>query len=235
MAFASMDRTCPAAPAILPARSTRAGVTLIEVLVCLMLVSLLAAAVFPVVTQRVSRDEPLRMAAQVTEIVAAMEGFATDLGGAAPGDLEDLTAPIGHGDRTMTATAQWQPVTETDARRWRGPYLEAAIADGGSLLTGFGVPIRDDLIRFDAERSAPSGTPKFERESASLFLALQIGSAGRQLTAGQFEAVNDLVDGLEERAGPGDSTSWTLGRLRFDNSSVAADTIAYYLAMPVGR
>ena len=49
------------------------------------------------------------------------------------------------------------------------------------------------------------------------------------------EAINDLVDGEGEPDGPGAGSSWTLGKMRFDNSLVPADTIAYYLAVPIER
>lgn len=234
MAHPSMYSYLPATPSRpLRAASDQAGVTLVEILVCLMLVALLAAAVFPVVTQRVGRDEPLRVARALSGIAEGVEAFGRDLGGALPGDLEDLVAPVGRGDRMMSGSREWEPVSDNDSRRWKGPYIEAAIADGGSLLTGFGVPIGDDLLQFDARANAPFGSGGYDSGSPTLFLALEIGSAGRQLTSWQFEAINDLIDGSGEPDGPGIGTSWSLGRIRFDNSRVVADTIAYFLAVPL--
>src|SRR5690606_25381907 len=87
-----MYRSPPLSPSSVLAAPTRAGVTLIEVLVCLMLLSLLAAAVFPVVTRRADREEPRRVAEDLSALGAAVERFAGDLDGALPSDLEDLAA-----------------------------------------------------------------------------------------------------------------------------------------------
>lgn len=215
-------------------RSDQHGFTLIEVLVSLLLLSLLAAAVFPVVTQRVSRGEPVKAAQHLGIIRAAVEDFTRDMRGAVPGDLEDLLAPVRMDeDLTIRRGDRLDAFRRTDSAHWRGPYIDSAMVDGGVLTTGFGVPIQDRFTRFDATNNAPYGSPGFDADGRSLFVAVQIGSAGKQLTPSQFEALNDLIDGAEEPDGPGAGTSWTQGRLRFDNSRVPADSIAYYLAAPV--
>lgn len=208
------------------------GFTLIEVLVMLLLVSLLAAAVFPVVTQRVSRGEPVRAADDLGRIREALEAFGHDVRSGYSSDLEDLATPIGTSDLAIRRSGEGAPFSGADSAGWNGPYIDASLRDG-AVVTGFGVPIRDDFTRFDATSSAPSGGHEFRSSDTSLFVAVQIGTAGRQLTAAQFEAINDLVDGREEPDGPGPNTSWTEGRMRFDNSLVPADSIAYYLAVPI--
>lgn len=235
MPYPSMDPTTEAGSSNGCIAVARAGITLIEVLVSLMLLSLLAAAVFPVVTQRVSRGEPLRASQELGGVAAAIAAFGGDMQDVLPADLDDLVAPVNTSDRGLRRSGEWEPFRSSELQQWKGPYLDAALVDGGSLTTGFGVPIHDDFIRFDAVNSAPSGAPRFDLDGAGLYVALRIGSAGRQLTVSQFEAINDLVDGPGEPDGPGANHSWTMGMLRFDNSLIAADTIAYYLAAPATR
>src|SRR5690606_8270347 len=115
--------------------------------------------------------------------------------------------------------------------RWQGPYLDRSVASGAVIMTGFGVPLRDRFVLFDAVAGVPVDGTGYASDAGNLFLALEIGTPGTRLTASQFEAVNDAVDGPAEPNGPGQGTSWSTGRLRFDNSFVAADTIAYYLVM----
>lgn len=216
-------------------RNGRAGFTLIEVLVTLLLVSLLAAAVFPVVTRRVSRDEPARAAQDLGAIRTGIEAFGLDLRSAYPGDLEDLATPISTSDQAIRRESQSHGFVAVDSTRWDGPYIDAAVADGGMLVSGFAAPVRDDFTRFDGTHSVPYGATGFATAGTSLFVAVQVGTPGTQLSAAQFESINDLVDGEGEPDGPGPGSSWTLGTLRFDNSLVPADSIAYYLAVPIER
>lgn len=216
-------------------RSGGGGFTLIEVLVMLLLVSLLAAAVFPVVTQRVSRVEPARAADHLGKLRMGIEAFAQDVEGAHAGDLRQLLSPVSSADAAIRRASQVQAFSAADSAGWRGPYLDVAEFAGGTLLTGFQVPIRREFTRFDSVHNAPAGSAGYQDGGSGLFVAVRVGSQGRQLTAAQFEAINDLVDGEAERDGPGANSSWTLGRLRFDNSLQPADSIAYYLAVPLDR
>ena len=81
-------------------RIGRDGFTLIEVLVTLLLLSLLAAAVFPVITQQVSRGEPVKASQDLSSIRTGIETFSLNVRPSYPGDLDDLIAPI-----TEAATA----------------------------------------------------------------------------------------------------------------------------------
>jgi prepilin-type N-terminal cleavage/methylation domain-containing protein len=216
-----------------PRQSVRDGFTLIEVLVTLLLLSLLAAAVFPVITQQVSRGEPVKASQDLSSIRTGIETFSLNVRPSYPGDLEDLIAQITTSDLAIRRGSQTVGFGTVDSTRWNGPYIDASVIDGGSLTTGFGVPILDDFTRFDATNNAPFGSANFSSNGTSLFVAVQLGTPGRQLSAAQFAAINDLVDGDGEPEGPGPNTSWTLGKLRFNNSLVAADTLAYYLAVPI--
>lgn len=211
------------------------GFTLIEVLVMLLLVSLLAAAVFPVVTRRVSRGEPVRAAHDLGRLRAAIEAFGQDFGGVHAGRLEHLVTSVSTADVAIRRATEAVGFTAADSSRWAGPYLESPVGDGAAAITGFDVPIRAEFTRFDSMHSAPSGATGFRADGRGLFVAVRLGAPGRQLTAAQFEAINDIVDGEAERDGPGSNTSWSLGRLRFDNSLAPADSIAYYLAVPLEK
>lgn len=216
-------------------RSARGGFTLIEVLVTLLLLSLLAAAVFPVITRQVSQGEPARTVADLNSIRTGIETFSLNVRPSYPGDLEDLIAPISTTDQAIRRGSETDGFGTVDSTRWNGPYIDASVIDGGTLISGFGVPIRDDFTRFDATNNAPFGSSGFTTVGTSVFVAVQLGTAGTQLSAAQFEAINDLVDGDAEPNGPGANTSWTLGKLRFSNALVTADTVAYYLSVPIER
>jgi prepilin-type N-terminal cleavage/methylation domain-containing protein len=216
-------------------RHAGAGFTLIEVLVTLLLVSLLAAAVFPVVTQQVGRGEPAKAAQDLSSIRTGIETFSLNVRPSYPGDLEDLITQISTADNAIRRGSQSDGFATVDSTRWDGPYIDASVIDGGMLVSGFAAPIRDDFTRFDATHSAPYGAPAFATGGTSLFVAVQVGTPGTQLSAAQFEAINDLVDGEGEPDGPGATSSWTLGKFRFDNSLVPADSIAYYLAVPMEK
>lgn len=230
-----MSRSEPASSASGLPVSAEDGFTLIEVLVCLMLLSLLAAAVFPVVTQRVGRVEPARAAQQLGAVRAAIESFGQDLEGTLPDDLEDLSTRPDAGDLWVLPRGGRRSYDEGRIRRWAGPYLDSTMPDGGAIATGFEVPIHDDLVPFDGRANAPTGARVEAVRGDSLFLAVRLGRAGRQLTVAQFEAINDLVDGPGELDGPGARTSWNRGRFRFEQAPGVAAGVGYYLAVPLGK
>jgi len=207
---------------------------LIEVLVCLMLLSLLAAAVFPVVTRRAGGEESRRVAEDLSALGAAVDRFVSDLDGALPSDLEDLAARPDQGDGAMDSGGL-VAYTEEQVRRWRGPYFAAPLTDGVALATGFDVPIQHDLVRFDGAANAPLADDDSGSAGKSIYLAVRLGRRGRELTAAQFEAINDLIDGQFERDGPGEGTSWSRGRFRYEPADGGVGGIGYYLTVPIER
>ena len=215
--------------------SWRAGLTLVEVLVCLMLLSLLAAAVFPVVTQRVARGEPVRARDDLAAIGEAIERFHRDLEGHVPADLGHLVAPLDSTDRTVAASGVLTPYTTEAASRWAGPYLAAPAMEGVGWITGFGVPIHHELVLFDSVASVPSDGADSRADGGEIHLAVRVGRPGRRLTAAQFEAIDNAIDGPGFPSGSGQGTSWTSGRFRFHESSSPGHGIAYFLALPLDR
>ena len=211
----------------------RAGLTLVEVLVCLMLLSLLAAAVFPVVTQRVARAEPLRARDDLTAIALAMERFRDDLDGHLPVDLGQLLARPDSADRAIEAPGVLVRYTPEVAGRWSGPYLANPTGDGAGRITGFDVPIHHEMVLFDALASVPDGATAYSADSDEIHLAVVLGRPGRHLTAAQFEAIDDAIDGHGSPSGPGQGTSWTSGRLRFHETASPGHGVAYFLAIPL--
>lgn len=214
--------------------SDRRGFTLIEVLVTLILLAVLAAAVFPVVSQQAADADPVKGAQDLSSIRTGIETFNLNIRKAYPGDLEDLATQISTADNVIVRASQSGGYGTSDSIRWNGPYIDASVVDGGGVNTAFGVLINDNLTRYDADNDVPSGRPSFQSTGA-LFVAATIGTSTSHLSAAQFEALNDLIDGEVEVDGPGAATSWTQGKLRFNNKVTASDSIAYYLAVPIAK
>jgi prepilin-type N-terminal cleavage/methylation domain-containing protein len=125
----------------------REGFTLIEVLVTLILLAVLAAAVFPVVTKQSDSADPVRAASDLAAIRSGVEAFRLDLRPNWPADLEDLAfAPVA-GDPDLNGNA----FDHTD--KWKGPYFDAALAVNDAavdtavaLRTGFDGQVRSNLV-----------------------------------------------------------------------------------------
>lgn len=214
-------------------RSGRQGFTLIEILVALILLALLAAAVFPVVTQQVDKGDPTRTANDLANIRTGIETFQLNVRPSYPGDLEDLAFRINAAaDRTLGDTTY----TATQVSRWNGPYIDLSVLETGVTLpgtaateTGYGARVMSDLTCYTAVNNpaAPDDTGD-TCAPATHFVAVQITG----LTELQFEDLNDLIDGTTET----DSNSHFLGKLRYDDldSDGVMDTgeNAYFLVTP---
>lgn len=211
----------------------REGFTLIEILVALILLALLAAAVFPVVTQQIDKGDPTRTANDLANIRTGIETFQLNVRPSYPGDLEDLAFKItAAADRTLGDTTY----TTTQVNRWNGPYIDLSLLEVGvtapgtiATETGYGARILSDLTCYTGVNNpaAPDDTGAI-CAPATHFVAVQITG----LTELQFEDLNDLIDGTTET----DATSHFLGKLRYDdlNSNAAMDTgeNAYFLVSP---
>ena len=124
----------------------REGFTLIEVLVTLILLAVLAAAVFPVVTRQSDSADPVRAASDLAAIRAGVESFRLDVRPNWPADLEDLAHVPAATDPDLNGNAF------DHADKWRGPYLDAVIPVNAGLdtnlafTTGFDGEIQSDLV-----------------------------------------------------------------------------------------
>lgn len=222
--------------------ASRSGFTLIETVVTVGLLAVLAAFVVPSVLKKADAADPVKVANDLNSISSAIETFASDVKGALPGDLEDLTDPL----LTNASCNSFNPcdstVTHQDiftvqqARLWRGPYLAASISalPTAMLRSGYVAEIHNTLLRFDAL----SGVPEFCTSVGTalvpcagfvstnpLFVAVRVDS----LNLAQALLVNQIIDG------PNETQPGLQGRFRFPTptSQTALASPAYFLAAPV--
>lgn len=210
----------------------RGGFTLIEVLVTLILLAVLAAAVFPVVTQQAEQGDPVKAAQDLGSIRSGIEQFQLNVRPSFPGDLEDLVyrisdlSPANH-DRSVNGTLY----TTTQLSKWDGPYIDAALAQdsvvapnaGIALETGFGGQVDNDLKCYNGTTNAIASSCASGRD----FVSVQIDG----LSDDQFESLNDLIDGENES----NATSHDTGKLRFvddGDDTLESNEYVYYLAVP---
>jgi prepilin-type N-terminal cleavage/methylation domain-containing protein len=204
----------------------RYGFTLIEIMVALMILSGLIAIMVPVVMDQSRRGDPTRLGGDLSAVASALSMFRAHTL-TVPDDLEDLANPITFADRQLNGAEY----STSMINRWSGPYLDTPMEERGagdafspdSIQTGFKAFISPVLALYDG--LANDSLPAIAAEDAN-FVAIMV----RGLSPGEFEAVNDLIDGEAEPAGtPGCiQCSYGRGNLRYD----AATGITYYLALP---
>jgi len=210
----------------------RAGFTLIEVLVTLLLLALLVAVTFPVITQQMDQGDPAKAANDLANIRTGIEMFHLNVRPVYPGDLEDLVFAVSTaGDADINGNAY----SSGQANRWNGPYVdatttEAGAASGAVIETGFGGDIDLDFALYDLENDCPEGgtaangcTADFDATNR-LFLALQVNNLDGTTEAPE---INDLIDGESE------TTPSAQGKLRWNDYVVNGTTVVYYLAVPI--
>jgi prepilin-type N-terminal cleavage/methylation domain-containing protein len=225
-------------------RSTRAqprGFTLVETVVTVGLLAVLSAFVIPSVMKKADAADPVKVANDLNSISTAIQSFASDVKGALPGDLQDLTQPLlvnaaCNDLNPCDSTVTHQEIFPQQVRLWKGPYLAASISDdpNAALRSGYVADIHNTLVRYDATDGVPELCPDTASRlvpcagfvaSNPLFIAVRVDS----LTLAQALIVNDIIDGPNE-ARPG-----LQGRFRFPTPSSpnALATPAYFLAAPV--
>jgi prepilin-type N-terminal cleavage/methylation domain-containing protein len=218
----------------------REGFTLIEVLVTLILLAILAAAVFPIVTQQAAAGDPVRTAQDLATLRNGILQFQLDDRPSFPSDLEDLVYRISvsnlpSGDKSLTNAVY----SSTQATRWNGPYIDvtltednAAIATGNATPTGYDAQIQKDLKCIDATPTAALSATNLHAAGACIAGTDYVSVQVTGLTDAQFREINRAVDGVAEPNPGGEDT----GKLRFidTNTNQALDTgeIVYYLAAP---
>lgn len=194
--------------------SGREGFTLIEILVSLILLALLVAAVFPVVTQQVSQGDPVRTANDLSSIKTAVNSFRLDVRPQFPGDLEDLVFSPSAGD---DLNIEGDPFNDGVAARWNGPYLDAALVEldglvpGDAMSTGFGRQIQNELACFDGGTNADDANTC---DKGTHSVAVKIAAVEED----EFNLIDELIDGTA------DSTT--------GNFRLLGTEVAYYLLSP---
>ena len=204
----------------------RAGFTLVEILVSLVLLSMLAAAVFPVITRQADEGDPVRVANDLGNIRTGIEMFNLNVRPELPGDLEDLANKIVPAtDENIRGVAY---VSGADAS-WNGPYisvpvLSSAAAADGVVTTGYGGELVNQLVLFDAD--AANGGAETTNAAVADFASIKV--TGLSQTA--FDRVNELVDGKNENT---DALRKQGGMLRCPGTTCdPATSPVYYLAVP---
>ena len=201
----------------------REGFTLIEVLVTLILLAVLAAAVFPIVTQRSGAADPVRGASDLTSIRSGVEAFRLDVRPEFPGDLEDLTyAPA----TTVEAAVDGTVYGTTLPGQWNGPYLEtngavstAAQVTGDVFKTAYGADVQNDLVCVTAAGLPIANQSACTRGTHSVAVKVEGWSLD------QFNEIDELVDG---------TANVSAGRLRYVDADSDANTpsIGVYVLAP---
>lgn len=220
-----------------PSRANRMGFTLIETVVTVGLIAVMAAFVIPSVMRKADSADPVKVANDLLTISSGVQTFASDVKGALPGDLEDLTQPLLSNSSCNTLNPCDSTITHTDLytvqqiAQWKGPYIAASIsADPTALLrSGYVADISNTLVRYDAT----SGVPEFCASGTTTILVpcagfvatnpLFVGVKISGLNAKQADIVNQIIDG------PNESRPGLEGRFRYPTSG----SPAYFLAAPV--
>jgi prepilin-type N-terminal cleavage/methylation domain-containing protein len=223
-------------------RRSRAGFTLVETIVTVGLIAVMAAFVVPSVLKKADAADPVKVANDLNSISTAVQSFASDVKGALPGDIEDLTEPLFTNAACNTTTPCDSTITHTDiytaqqVKLWKGPYLAASIdADPRSAIrSGYVAQIHNTLVRFDAISGIPEFCPSVGVTlvpctgfipTNPLFVAVRVDS----LNLAQALIVNGIIDG------PNETQPGLQGRFRFPTPATPTQlaTPAYFLAAPV--
>ena len=196
----------------------RQGFTLIEVLVTLILLAVLAAAVFPVVTKQSDSADPVRAASDLAAIRAGVEAFRLDVRPNWPADLEDLAYKPVAGDPDLNGNAF------DHADKWKGPYLDVALTEENSVrdttvsfTTGFDGEIQSDLVCLSAGITPVTNWPASADCANGNVIAVEI----QELSALEAEKLEASIDNS--------STLNLTGKFRHAGGSA---TVGYYVVGP---
>ena len=211
----------------------RAGFTLIEVLVTLILVSLLAAAVFPVITQQIGAADAPKLASDLSSLRSGIELFNANVR-IFPGDLDDLVNKPSPSENSIEigTTNLYQ---NKHLVRWDGPYVDLSLdndvdpfADDAAdnVVNNLGT-VNSKLRCVDAAVVTPASIAAANcATSAGHFVAIELTG----FSTDEFAKLNDAVDPSEETFAL-DSERQGKGKLRCVVSNTNCSSV-FYLVSP---
>jgi prepilin-type N-terminal cleavage/methylation domain-containing protein len=203
----------------------KAGFTLIEVLVTVVVIGVLAAVVIPAVTAQVTAGDSSRVIADLNNLRTGIENFDIAVR-QFPGDIDDLVnAPSNSSTGSgVNSDADVTGAIYLGASSWAGPYSEASLPSSvtsstasigsAAFTTGYAGTINNklQLCRItDTNTACDSSSPDY--------VTIEVDN----LTQSQTASLNQLIDGVNEAA------SSTSGKFR---TVLSGTTIAYYFATP---
>lgn len=203
----------------------RAGFTLIEMLVVMILLALLVGVVFPVIVSQVDDADPAKVGNDMANIRTAIEVFQLNVRpSTAPLALSQLAIAITDTDAYWEADDNTSTYSSGHVARWNGPYVDKNVtATTGSVFkTGFGGDVQSDLVGYDATADCEFGGGHMCTYTAANPTYLAVKIAG--LEQPEAEAISNLIDGDE---------TLTTGQFRWNDNEVASTFVAYYLAVPL--
>lgn len=215
----------------------KAGFTLIEVLVTVVVIGVLAAVVIPAVTAQVTAGDSARVLSDLNNVRTGIENFDIAVR-QFPGDVDDLVNLPGTVASSGPSSSNPGAGTSTDAdltgttylttglNNWKGPYVEANLPTGATsstlpnpsvaaFNTGYNATINNAFQRCAITTSGVSCST-----TSGDYVVVEIDN----LTSSQAGSLNDLIDGV------GESASSTAGKFRTTTSGTAI--LAYYFATP---
>lgn len=194
----------------------KGGFTLIEVLVTLILLAVLVAAVFPVVTQQSEQGDPVRVANDLASVRTAVGQFRLNVRPDYPGDLEDL---VFQPSTDVGTDATFKGAAYSNASNWNGPYLDISLTenemsppDTNGFYTAFGGQIDGELKCLDATGVSPI-TPT-SNCAAGNFVAAEL----KYISSSEANLLEEQIDG--------NTTANTTGKFRHSGNT------AYYIVGP---
>jgi general secretion pathway protein G len=139
-----------------PSSFTRAGFTLVEILVVVIVIGLLAGLVGPRILGRVSEARTAAARTQIELLGLALDNYRLDTGGY-PTSEQGLPA------------LQEKPARDPIPTNWRGPYLKKAIpADPWGRPYGYKSPGEHDPSGYDLWTFGRDGEPGGEGDDADV-------------------------------------------------------------------
>jgi prepilin-type N-terminal cleavage/methylation domain-containing protein len=201
----------------------KAGFTLIEVLVTIVVIGVLAAVVIPAVTAQVTAGDSARVINDLNNLRTGIENFDIAVR-QFPGDVDDLVNKPGQ-EVTSTGSGADADIAASlyaSVASWNGPYIEATLPlsatsttnpnpSVAAFNTGYSGTVNNAFVGCNIEAAATCTTTSAD------YVAIVVNT----LTSAQLFTLNDQIDGVGEVA------SGTSGKFRYSGT-----TSGVYFAAP---